>query len=173
MKKAYIILTYTGTILSRIVRIYNRSEYGHVSISIDDNLLEMYSFGRKKAYNAFIGGFVRESTDQGTFKRFKNAKTTILEIELTPYQYRKLKRIIKKFNRDKELYKFNTLGLFFTTINKRVKNPNKFYCAEFVKYTLDEIHYENNLPNIVVPKDFLKLNGSKTIYKGKLKNYKK
>ena len=46
MKKIYIVLTYTGTFLSRIVNIYTGKKYSHVSISLDKNLEYMYSFGR-------------------------------------------------------------------------------------------------------------------------------
>ena len=56
MKKIYIVLTYTGTILSRLVKYYTKKEYSHVSISLDENLEEMYSFGRLNAYIPFIGG---------------------------------------------------------------------------------------------------------------------
>ena len=71
MKKIYIILTYTGTILSKIVKIYTRRENSHVSISLNEDLTKMYSFGRLNPYNPFSGGFVHEEIDKGTFKRFK------------------------------------------------------------------------------------------------------
>jgi hypothetical protein len=71
MKKIYIILTYTGTILSQIVKVYTRREFSHVSISLDEDLTKMYSFGRLNPYNPFSGGFVHEKINQGTFKRFK------------------------------------------------------------------------------------------------------
>ena len=60
LRKIYIVLTYTGTILSRIVKFYTGKEYSHVSIALDENLEEMYSFGRLHPYVAFIGGFVHE-----------------------------------------------------------------------------------------------------------------
>ena len=63
MRKVYLVLTYTGTILSRIVKLYTRKEYSHVSIALDENLEEMYSFGRVNPYIAFIGGFVHEGID--------------------------------------------------------------------------------------------------------------
>ena len=87
MKKIYIILTYTGTILSRIVKIYTRKEYSHVSISLDRDLNQMYSFGRLNPYNPFIGGFVHEGVDRGTFKRFKNTKTKIYSMEIDEEKY--------------------------------------------------------------------------------------
>ena len=71
MKKIYIILTHTGTILSRIIRHWTKDEFSHISISLDKDLEEMYSFGRLNPYNAFVGGFVREGLDKGTFARFK------------------------------------------------------------------------------------------------------
>ena len=83
MKKIYIILTYTGTILSQIVKVYTRREFSHVSISLDENLTKMYSFGRLNPYNPFSGGFVHERINQGTFKRFKNTKTKIYSLEVS------------------------------------------------------------------------------------------
>jgi len=74
-KKIYIVLTYTGTILSKVIRVYTRAEYCHVSLSLDKRLRKMYSFGRLNPYNPFIGGFVHEGINVGTFKRFKKKKT--------------------------------------------------------------------------------------------------
>ena len=42
--KIYIILTYTGTILSKIIKIFTRDEFAHVSISLDVNLKEIQLF---------------------------------------------------------------------------------------------------------------------------------
>ena len=90
MKKIYFVLTYTGTILSRIVHIYTGQEFCHSSLSLDAELNEMYSFGRLNPYNPFIGGFVHEGINIGTFKRFKNTKTEIYSLEITAKQYNKI-----------------------------------------------------------------------------------
>lgn len=60
MKKIYIIMSFTGTILSRIIKMYEHDKYCHVSISLDKKLNQMYSFGRLNPYNTFIGGLVHE-----------------------------------------------------------------------------------------------------------------
>ena len=65
----YIVISQTGTILSRIIKFLTRKEYNHASISLKDDLSVMYSFGRKNPYNPFLGRFVEESPDFGTFKR--------------------------------------------------------------------------------------------------------
>ena len=59
MSKIYIVLTYSGTVLSKLIKIYTQKEYSHVSISLDENLKQMYSFGRLNPYVPFVGGFVQ------------------------------------------------------------------------------------------------------------------
>ena len=131
----------------------------------------MYSFGRLNPYNPFIGGFVHEGINRGTFKRFKNTKTEIYEIEVTNEQYNKIRQLIKNIQTNKKYYKFNIAGLFLSAINYKYTKVNSFYCAEFVKYLVDEAQLELNLPNTVKPIDFKKYNNLELLYKGKLKNY--
>ena len=45
----YIVLTHTGTIPSRLIRIFTRYEYTHVSISLDRNLEHLYSLQGKQS----------------------------------------------------------------------------------------------------------------------------
>ena len=81
MKQIYFILTNTGTVLSKIIKTYTKDEFTHVSIALDRNLQQMYSFGRLNPYNPFWGGFVHEYVDKGTFKRFINTKAKIFCLE--------------------------------------------------------------------------------------------
>ena len=76
MKKIYFILTYSGTVLGRIIRFKTKRFYTHVSISLDENLEKMYSFGRINPYNCFVGGFVHERHifDCNTYKSNRNRK---------------------------------------------------------------------------------------------------
>ena len=53
MKKIYFVLTYTGTILSRIVHIYTGQEFCHSSLSLDAELNEMVKEVRKKNNDAY------------------------------------------------------------------------------------------------------------------------
>ena len=160
MRNVYIILTYTGTILSRVIRLYTHNEYAHVSIALDEDLKQMYSFGRINPYIAFIGGFVHESPKWGTFKRFKDTKALIYKLEVTDEQYDIISRKIQKMGEEKSIYSFNVIGLF---------------AAGFIKYLLDNAKIENNLPYPVKPQDFnnyLKEEiKAELIYNGKLREY--
>lgn len=171
LKKIYIVLTYTGTVLSKIIKMYTGAEYCHVSLSLDKKLRKMYSFGRLRPYNPFIGGFVHEGIDRGTFKRFKNTKAEIYSIDVTNKQYNIIKKHIKKMENNKEEYKFNRLGLFLTAVNYKYTKEKAFYCSEFVKYLIEEADIDLNLPDIVKPIDFKNIVDLEFLYKGILKNY--
>lgn len=170
--KIYIVLTHTGTILSKIVKWYTKKDFSHVSISLDSELNEMYSFGRLNPYNPFLGGFVHEYTDKGTFKRFKNTVAAIYSLEVTQEQYERIKNIINKIEQEKEKYKFNILGLFAVSIHKKIKKENSFYCAEFVEYLIEKTGMKIDLPEIITPEDFKKLENLELVYTGLLRKYK-
>ena len=175
MKKIYIILTHTGTVLSTIIKFYTKDEFSHVSIALDADLEEMYSFGRLKPYNPFIGSFVHEYINKGTFKRFRNTKAKVYSLYVTDEQYEKAKKVIEYFNSNKEKYRFNLLGLACVSIHKKIVKKNTFYCAEFVRHVLkvSGIIETKELPEIIKPEDFKNLKGLEEEYSGLLRKYKK
>ena len=171
-RNVYIVLTYTGTIMAKIVKFYTRKEFSHVSLSLDEDLEEMYSFGRLNPYNPFCGGFVHEGIDIGTFKRFKNTKSAIYSLKLTEEQYDKINLLIEEMKKKQESYKFNCIGLFAVAINYKYQKENRFYCAEFVKYLLDNAGVEIDVPELVKPMDFKYIEDLNLEYKGMLRDYK-
>ena len=130
MKKIYIVLTHTGTALSRIIKTFTKDEFSHASISLDKELTEMYSFGRLNPYNPFIGGFVHESIYSGTFKRFKYTKTKIYSLDIEDEQYYRIKDLIDFIKEAKEMQKFNVIGLFAAGIHKKFKFVDSFSCIQ-------------------------------------------
>ena len=172
MKKIYLILTYSGTALSNIIKCYTRDEFSHVSIALDKQLNQMYSFGRLNPYNPLYGGFVHEKINKGTFKRFANTKSEIFSLEVTDKQYNKLKEEIFYIKKLRRNYKFNILGLLGVGFKIKLKFDNYFYCAEFVKYVLDKANIENDLPELVRPENFKDIKNLKKEYYGNLNEYK-
>ncbi len=172
MKKIYIILTHTGTTLSKIIKGFTKDDFSHVSIALDIELKEMYSFGRLNPYNPFWGGFVHEYIDKGTFKRFYKTIAKIYSLEITEQQYESIKNNIEQIKNDKENYKFNIIGLFAAGFHKKIKKQKTFYCAEFVKYVMEKADIKTDLPDIVKPEDFKNINELQEIYGGLLRKYK-
>lgn len=171
MKKIYIVLTYTGSILSKIVKMYTRREFSHVSIALDEDLQEMYSFGRTFAFCPFIAGFVHEQPNKGTFKRFKKTKTRVYSLEVPDNKYEKVLEIIKDFKENKKQYSFNIIGLACVVIHLKFKREKSFYCAEFVKYVLEQSQIKDSLPDLIKPEDFKEIEGLNVVYNGMLNEY--
>lgn len=173
MKKIYIVLSQTGTILSRIIKFYTKQMYNHVSIALDENLEQLYSFGRLNPYNAFIGGFVKEGINIGTFARFSKTVAEVYSLEVTDYEYENIKKEIKNFEDNRQKYKFNIAGMFLVSINKKIERKNCFYCAEFVKHILKQAGIDVRiLPELIKPGDFSMIPELNLEYSGYLKYFR-
>ncbi len=170
-KKIYIVLTRTNTILSRMIGFIKDDEYTHASISLDRELNQMYSFGRKYSYNPFVGRFVKENFNEGVFGRQNNLCCLVMEIEVSHEQYGKAENLINEFILNKDLYKYNYMGLINCLLNRESCNDNRFLCSEFVYYILrkSNIVNFNKSGNLVRPQDLLSING-KVVFNGNLKN---
>lgn len=173
MKSIYLVMSQTGSMLSRTIKLISGKDFNHISISLNENLNYMYSFGRKYPYNPFIGAFVIEGIDIGTFLRFKGTECRVIKINVTDLQYELLCSNIYDMIENRNDYKYNLLGLFLAAFNIRASFDNKFYCSEFVKYIMEKSDIDVSvLPDITHPTDFMKLDND-VLYEGLLHNYSK
>ena len=173
MKNIYIVLSQSGSIPSRFLKFFTHDQYNHVSISLTPTLEKMYSFARLKPNNPFIGGFVEEGKDFGTFKKFSKTVVNVMEFEVTDEKYNAIKYFIEYFKRNKEKFKYNYIGVFFAALKLNYRPKHKFYCSQFVKTILACFNIENSteLPKVVKHIDFLKLNNKRIIYTGLFQRY--
>lgn len=171
-QKVYIVLSQTGTFLSRILKLYTRAPYNHSSIALSKDLDVMYSFGRLNPYNPFVGGFVQESHAFGTFKRFKNTRVMVIEADVTPEAYAGLCTHIRAMLNTRTEYHYNYLGLLLAAIRIHRAKRNCYYCSEFVKAMAVQAGVEGAeaIPAIVKPMHLLRV-PHRTVYVGKLRDY--
>ncbi len=172
IKQLYIVLSQTGTMLSRILKLVTGAEYNHASVSLSSDLTQMYSFGRRHPYNPFWGGFVNETPYTGTFKRFQNTKAVVLAVEISGERYAEICKTVHWMYSQKESYHYNYLGLFLAAIHISYKKNHRYYCSEFVKEILLEgkVDGAEQLLPIVKPIHFLTI-PHKQIYCGILSDY--
>lgn len=166
-KKVYLLLTDTGTIFTRMIKLYTKKPYNHASIAFDNNFREVYSFGRKKPRNPFIGGFVNEDVRQGLFK---NARCAIYSFEVTDEQISSMKYFINKIDNEKHLYRYNLLGLITFILNKPYQRKRAFFCSEFVAKVLNEgkiIEFKKPL-SLVSPHDLQSIKTIELEFEGQL-----
>ena len=173
-KHVYIVISQTGTLLSRLLKLVTKAEYNHASISLVPDLDTMYSFGRKNPYDPFRAGFVTESARFGTFKRFSKTRILVLDIAVSEEQYQSIQRRINTMMTMKEHYHYNYLGLWLAFLRIHYRQKRCFYCSEFVKDLLakQDIKGARQLNKIVQPIHFLNLPTARQIYAGKLTDFR-
>ena len=167
-------MTHTGTTFSKIIRKHTGNTYNHISISLKEDLSEMYSFGRRNPYIFFYGGFVIESPTHGTFKRFKNTTAKVCELEVVDHAYEIISDCITDFISEKKRFGYNFRGIW--KARKKInyqKTYRRFYCSQFVNYLLVCAHVipEHYFGEIVTPQDFASIEGANPIYEGLLREY--
>lgn len=173
VKDIYVVLSQTGTVFSRVLKLFTRAEYNHVSISLDEGLDKMYSFGRINPNNPFVGGFVEEGKDIGTFKKFYKTSAMVIKLTIPECKYSAINYFIQYFHSHKLEFSYNYLGILLACFKKNYAPSKRYYCSQFVRKVLSvfDISNANFLPKIIKPIDFLKLKDKQIIYKGLLKNY--
>lgn len=169
-KKIYILLTDTGTLFTKLIKLYTKKPFNHASISFDQSLSNVYSFGRTSPSNPFTGGFVKEDMDSCFFKQ---ANCKIYSCPVSTAQYQKMHSYIQKINEEKCLYRYNLLGLFALLLKKRVDRKYAFFCSQFVATVLQEsecVDFSKPL-SLITPNDLIKENVFEFVYEGNLGDY--
>ena len=98
MRKIYIIQMDTQSLTSKFISLFTMYKYSHVAISFNKNCDIIYSFGRRNLYWIFNGGFVVENKDGKFFRKFKNTKCKIYEIDVSKKQYNHLIKMVNDIN---------------------------------------------------------------------------
>lgn len=171
MRKIYIILSYSGTLPSKLIKIFTHYKYSHVSIALKSDINIMYSFGRKKVNNPFDGGFIIENKDGPFYKKFNKTKCIIMEIDVNYQQYKKLLDLIKQYKKDIKIYRYDIVGLVLRIFNIKLNRKNYSICTEFVGKLLEQSDIYKFENKIIRPIDFLNIPNKRIIYQGNLLNY--
>lgn len=152
-KEIYIVLSDTGSLLSRMIRLYTQNQLNHASIAFDQELHEVYSFGRKCPRNLFVSGFTQEDL-RGVL--FKDAKFKIFRCSVSKEQYDRIRAAVNRFKQNQHLYKYSFLGLLGVLFNKPVERDHAFFCSQFVAHVLEQagIQITDKCAALTTPSDF-------------------
>lgn len=172
-KYVYVVLSGTDTILGRIIQKKLGVSYNHCSISLDEDLERIYSFGRKTYWHVFSSGFVKESKSSGFYKRFGKTRIIVLKIPVTKTQWSRIKKKISLFNEEQDNYRYSLIGLIYCDLGLDVKRKNKYFCSQFVTEVLHSsgLTLFDKPETLIRPHDYLNLTEPKIIYSGQIRNY--
>lgn len=87
MKTIYILLTRSGTLLSKLVYAATGASYTHASMAFDEELNCLYSSTRKNGYTMFPAGPSKEYLNRGVFRLRDNAPCALYALEVSNEAY--------------------------------------------------------------------------------------
>ncbi|OLT54455.1 hypothetical protein [Cellulosimicrobium sp. CUA-896] len=132
----YVVLSRSRTVLSRTIALATRDEFTHASLALDPGLELMFSFGRRRAGNPFVGCFRRERFDDGLYRGMDTVPGVVVEIPVTLEQHEAVCTRISEFLLDSHAYSYNASGLVNVLIGRGSPDDTRFFCSEFVYHVL-------------------------------------
>lgn len=171
MKKIYIMLTRSETILSKIVHLVTADSYTHASIAFEDDKYTFYSSSRKNGRTLFPAGPCCEHLFRGYFDRHPHIPCKIYELNVENDTYDMAKQMARGLTMNQD-YRFNIIGLILCRLNIRLSRSNHYFCSQFVG---DVLHRSQALdlpkhPTLMRPADYMRLPVLSCRYTGTIKD---
>lgn len=172
-KYIYLILSSSSSLPAKIIKFFTKNQLNHSSISLDDSLHKMFSFGRLKMWNAFHGGFVVEDKDKGFYEKFTDTYIKLYRFPVSDEIYEKTKEYLLNCAEQKETFKYNLIGAVLSKFGIPLARDQQYFCSEFVAITFKEcgIRPINRDVHTYHPYFFLELEDKELIYEGMLADY--
>ena len=164
-------LSATDSMLATAIGTVTGKKYNHISISLDKELTEVYSFGRLNPNNPIIGGFSRENV---TSDFYLKAECQIYKLKIRSAELEKLELVIEEFIENKENYHYNLLGLLTAWAKIPWDREYAYFCSEFISTILidSEILEDTLIPSTTTPHDILELLSLELVFEGYMWQYK-
>ncbi|MFC4779565.1 hypothetical protein ACFO9Q_22525 [Paenibacillus sp. GCM10023252] len=168
--EVYVLLTDTGTLLTRTIKWFTKDPLNHASIAFDSQLNEVYSFGRKKPNNPFFGGFVKENM-RGEL--FGQAACAVYRCTVSGSALSEIRRQIVHMEQNHHQYKYNLIGMFGLLLNIEIDRQYAYFCSQFVASVFENsgVHLVNKSSLLVKPADLIQNPRLKLVYQGDMLTY--
>ncbi|MDF2647346.1 MAG: hypothetical protein K0Q73_3151 [Paenibacillus sp.] len=169
----YVLLSDTGTLFTTLIKSFTSAPYNHASLALDTDLNDLFSFGRKYPTNPWAAGFVEEDIYEGTFRQFPSTRCVLLRLQVSKQQRDDVIRIVQSFQKEKEVYRYNWIGLLGVLMNLDIEPKSAYFCSQFVSETLSKsgLSLWDRPSTLVTPNDFLRHPAFETLYEGFLYDY--
>ena len=169
MSEIYIAFVDTPGIFAGIIGRVIQQKYIHVVISMDPELEEAYSVGRRHPAIPLLAGFEKEEK-QKILKVFPQADYMICKVPCTEEQKMQIRAILRETMAERYSYHYAVLGLSFILLNRPFYQKNHYTCSSFIAKLLEETgvwQWEKHF-SLVTPKDFMEQFGEQKIFEGGL-----
>lgn len=171
----YLVLTRTGTVMSKTIGLITGKRYTHVSVASNIMLTDMYSFCRDKREAPLPANFNHEDIDTEVFGACRTIPSEVYRIPVTYEQLEKYNDVIRHFIINRESYTYDIGALFLMALHIPYNMRNKFTCSVWVGFVLGKSGIKHDIkkhPSLIEPENFRSIRNAELIYKGDLKKYR-
>ncbi len=137
MEKLYLALVDTPGFFATVIRKVIGIDYIHVVLSMDEELNEAYSVGRRNPFIPILAGFEKEDARK-IEQAFPTAKYKIVSMECTKEQKENISRKLQECFAERFHYHYCVLGLPMLLCNIPFYQKNHYTCSSFVANILKE-----------------------------------
>lgn len=169
MENLYIALVDTPGLFANIIRKVIKINYIHVVLSLDENLTEAYSFGRRNPFVPFFSGFEKENLSL-IKDAFPTARYKIYRITCTAEQKNNVAKTLHHYYTERSRYHYCILGLPFLLLGKDFYQKRHYTCSSFTARILEEngILSFSKPFSLVTPRDFFEYKKQNVIFEGNI-----
>ena len=170
MKQVYVLLARTQTFTSKFVHFFAPAPFTHTALALEPRTDKLYSYARRRLYNFLIGGIFVENTKEFVYARFPDAPCVLYELDVSDEAYDKIKAHIDFLMDNYDTATYNFLGMLLMRLGIVWKREKKFTCSQFVAVAIskgEDTAFPKD-PYVMLPSDFLKMEGMRKIYEGKV-----
>ena len=154
----YVVLFSNDSIVSKLIRMWTKSDFSHCAIGFDNTLENIYSFAKDREDTTKNRvGFVRDN-----IKNYPDLNIKVYAIAI-PFKYvYRLKKVFTEYIAHKMETSYNTLAILSIVINKQLRKLNEHFdkysmiCSQFVYTALSMCNIQlgiNKVSYQVSPKD--------------------
>lgn len=169
MEHIYFALVDTPGFFAALIRGVIRQSYIHVVLSMDENMEEAYSIGRRNPEVPLFAGFEKEDRKK-ILKCFPTARYMVCELECSAEQKEEIHKEMWDYMQNRYSYHYAVLGLPFVWMQIPFYQKNHFTCSSFLAKVLDDhgIQISDKHFSMVTPKDFYEYSNKKVLFEGSL-----
>lgn len=161
----YIIFSSTPYRIGHMIRRITGEPYNHVSISLDENLTQMYGFARRHYCTPLYGGFVHETSARYLIEKTA-ADICLCKFPVSAQQYADLEDLFSQMYQNKEHYIYNHLSALSALTHKRIAAKDAYTCVEFCVKVLHGLGLDVDTKQFYTISDLQKLLQPYVIYTG-------
>ncbi len=172
MEHIYIAFVDTPGFFAGIIRRVIRQDYIHVVISMDSQLEEAYSVGRRNPAVPLLAGFEKEDKEK-ILKVFPTARYMVCELTCTTEQKERIRTMLHDCMEHRHSYHYAIIGLPFILFQIPFYQKNHFTCSSYVAKLLEDngIGISEKHFSMVTPRDFMEYPDKKKIFEGRLEEF--